>query len=112
MVTFVFSHKTQSDAISSAEYLHKSMQGDKAYVNGDICICTQTIDRETKQPTCEDGNMDYEFRGKTLHHCVLLDVGTVDNPCVPIVLLLDHPLDNGYNSSYVHKTYGLEEFED
>ncbi len=112
MVTFVFSHKTQSDAISSAEYLHKSMQGDKAYVNGDICICTQTIDRETKQPTCKDGNMDYEFRGKTLHHCVLLDVGTVDNPCVPIVLLLDHPLDNGYNSSYVHKTYGLEEFED
>ena len=112
MVTFVFSHKTQSDAISSAEYLHKSMQGDKAYVTGDICICTQTIDRETKQPTCEDGNMDYEFRGKTLHHCVLLDVGTVDNPCVPIVLLLDHPLDNGYNSSYVHKTYGLEEIED
>lgn len=109
MVTFVFSHKTQSDAISSAEYLHKSMRGDKAYVNGDICICVSTIDGKTKQPTCEDGNLDYEFKGKTLHHCVLLDVGTVDNPCEPIVLVLDHPLDNGYNSSYVHKTFGLEE---
>lgn len=85
------------------------MKGDKAYINGDICICVSTIDGKTKQPTCEDGNLDYEFKGKTLHHCVLLDVGTVDNPCEPIVLVLDHPLDNGYNSSYVHKTFGLEE---
>lgn len=111
MVTFVFSHKTQADAISSAEYLHKAMQGDKAYVNGDICICVSTIDSNTKQPTCEDGNLDYAFNGKVLHHCVLLDVGTIDNPVEPIVMVLDHPLDDKYNSTYVHKTYGLDEID-
>jgi hypothetical protein len=84
------------------------MQGDKAYVNGDVCICLSAIDSNTKQPTCEDGNLDYEFGGKILHHCVLLTVGTVDNPCIPIVLVLDHPLDNALS---IKQTYELEKIE-
>ena len=111
-MTFIFSHKSQTDALASAEYLHNSFKGDPAYINGGILICTQTIDQNTKEPICEDGCLDYAFNGKVLHHCVLLDVGSIETETEPIVMLLDKPLDNKYNSTYVHKTYNLGEEED
>ena len=71
-LTIVFDHKTKEKALKLRDELRNALVGIPGF-NNEIFVNTQDIDKETRQPLNEEGNMVVVDKdGEKHEHCVRL----------------------------------------
>ena len=72
-LTIVFDHETKEKALKLRDDLCNALVGIPGFVNNEIIVNTQDIDKETLQPLNEEGNMVIVDKDDEKHeHCVRL----------------------------------------
>ena len=72
-LTIVFDHETKEKALKLRDDLCNALVGIPGFVNNEIIVNTQDIDKETLQPLNEEGNMVViDKDGEKHKHCVRL----------------------------------------
>ena len=72
-LTIVFDHETKEIALKLRDDLCNALVGIPGFVNNEIIVNTQDIDKETLQPLNEEGNMVIVDKdGEKHEHCVRL----------------------------------------
>ena len=70
-LTFVFDHETKEKALKLRDDLCNALVGISGFVNNEIIVNTQDIDKETLQPLNEEGDMVVVDKdGEKHEHCV------------------------------------------
>ena len=72
-LTIVFDHETKEKALKLRDELCNALVGIPGFVNNEIIVNTQDIDKETLQPLNEEGDMVVVDKdGEKHEHCVRL----------------------------------------
>lgn len=72
-LTIVFDHETKEKALKLRDDLCNALVGIPGFVNNEIIVNTQDIDKETLQPLNEEGDMVVVDKDDEKHeHCVKL----------------------------------------
>ena len=72
-LTIVFDHETKEKALKLRDDLCNALVGIPGFVNNEIIVNTQDIDKETLQPLNEEGDMVVVDKDNKKHeHCVNL----------------------------------------
>ena len=72
-LTIVFEHGTKEEALKLRDDLCNALVGIPGFVNNEIIVNTQDIDKETLQPLNEEGDMVVVDKdGEKHEHCVRL----------------------------------------
>lgn len=76
-LTIVFDHETKEKALKLRDDLCNALVGIPGFVNNEIIVNTQDIDKETLQPLNEEGNMVIVDKdGEKHEHCVRLIINS------------------------------------
>ena len=72
-LTIVFGHETKEEALRLRDELCNALVGIPGFINNEIIVNTQDIDKETLQPLNEEGDMVVVDKdGEKYEHCVRL----------------------------------------
>lgn len=81
MLTIVFDHDSKEEALSFRDKLCSALVGVPGFVNNDIIVNTQDIDKESLQPLNEEGNLVVTDKdGIKYEHCVRLVINSPEQP--------------------------------
>ena len=72
LITFVYAHNNQSDALRFRDVVHEILRGNKRYISGDIRLITIVHKTVLNEPddTDEDGNLIVSVGKSKFYHCV------------------------------------------
>lgn len=80
-LTIVFEHNTKEGALKMRDILCNALVGIPGFVNNEIVVNTQDIDKETMQPLNEEGDMVVvDDDGEKHEHCVRLIIDSDKQP--------------------------------
>lgn len=83
MLKLLFENESQEEALKMRDMIFDSLKGAPGFINGEITLCSQRVDPDTNEPSCEDGNMGIISEGYKLQHVVELVIsGGENDSCV------------------------------
>lgn len=88
MLQIVFPNESQEIALKLRDQIHKSLEGNPAYVKNNIILCSQNLDPSGK-PLVDDGDIRFVQNGAVYEHCIIVsikyDYAPDDDPIITII---------------------------
>lgn len=80
MLTIVFDNPSKEEALKMRDMMCTSLVGVPGFIENDIIVNTQDIDKDTKKPLNEDGELVCvePETGKEYKHCVRLIINSTN----------------------------------
>ena len=72
IVTYVYAHNNQEDALRFRDQVHEILRGNKRYISNEILLVSQQepVIKDNVLPSEEDGNLILQINGNLYYHCV------------------------------------------
>lgn len=72
VITYVYAHNNQEDALRFRDQVHEILRGNKRYISNEILLVSQQepVIKDNVLPSEEDGNMILQINGYQYYHCV------------------------------------------
>lgn len=72
IVTYVYAHNNQEDALRFRDQVHEILRGNKRYISNEIRLVSQQkpVIKDSVLPSEEDGNLILQINGNLYYHCV------------------------------------------
>ena len=92
MLQIVIPNESQEEALKLRDQIHKSLEGNPAYVKNNIILYSQEFD-PSGNPLVDDGNIRFVHGGTVYEHCIIVsmkyDYEPDNNPNM-IIISKDH----------------------
>ena len=79
MLKLLFENDSQEEALKMRDMIFNSLKGVPGFKTGDITLCSQRVNPDTNEPSCEDGNMEIITEGYRLQHVVEIVISGGEN---------------------------------
>lgn len=72
IVTYVYAHNNQEDALRFRDQVHEILRDNKRYISNEILLVSQQkpVIKDSVLPSEEDGNLLLQINGNLYYHCV------------------------------------------